>query len=924
MLQKEDSFSMENIFAHIGQKVSYFFKKISIKFNRDNFLATFKNTSYVLITICTLLCSGYCFTFLNTDTFASTLISIITFLISSIMYFFLSNFSSIKSNIKNKKINVSFCVLFSIGVVSLISLLVNHEQQYLMTYVGFGLTILNGFLISELINLRKFLKMFVDFFFVLTVVSIFLYLIFIITRLDLLPFFGVTNGKNQYFYNYFFVNFINPKNLRFQSLFWEPGLFCTFALISILFLSQDFNPVSIIKSIIFVVGIILTKSSFGYLSLLAVILYLIYKPLKTKSTTFSSIFLLISLLIFSIAIIFINPLIDLLSKISPAVFGKLSLSEGLSVSFSTRLLSPVVNFKIFLKSPFFGVGLNNFGNIYNEIINDNEYIGLIDAQTSTTTMLMGCLGIFGLLPYILIIIAIFKIKNLDFFEKIYFIFLVLLFTNKEPHYRLLFDWILFFSLIKCAFSNSGPLLEKTSFTEEFIGVFLCNEDEAVVRRNAFFSLSIKGFALILGFIAIPIYNLYFSSSQNIYGIWIAVLSILSWIMTFDLGLGNGLKNNLIKNDFLKVENQGKTRKLISSTYLFTSFVSVAFLIVGLVLIWTLDISRLFKGSDISIGTLRAVMSLILLSICLEFVLKNIIYIYQAMQKQFFASIPPLLTTFLLIIFTAFIRFETFDKQLMYLSLFYLCACNLPYIFITLLMIKWLISLKTKSTDLQKVRFTIKDLMTVSIGFFIIQICFLFINASNSILISSSYGSEYTTIFEYYNKFFSMLYTGFTMISLPYWAMIAKAKAENNIVLIKKMIKRIIIYAVIFAILGIIILISMQVIFDVWINQTLVNQLKADYMVALLFYINSLLLIMIAVCTTLLNGLSAIKVQLIGFIFAAVLKFSTFYLFKHVMFESDWRVAILSSIVALAPLTLYLALLSYKNIRGLSINEVYSV
>lgn len=55
---------------------------------------------------------------------------------------------------------------------------------------------------------------------------------------------------------------------------------------------------------------------------------------------------------------------------------------------------------------------------------------------------------------------------------------------------------------------------------------------------------IKGIGLLINFFTIPMYMKYFSSA-GILGVWYTILSILSWILTFDLGIGNGLRNHLV-------------------------------------------------------------------------------------------------------------------------------------------------------------------------------------------------------------------------------------------------------------------------------------------------------------------------------------------------------------------------------------------
>ena len=71
-----------------------------------------------------------------------------------------------------------------------------------------------------------------------------------------------------------------------------------------------------------------------------------------------------------------------------------------------------------------------------------------------------------------------------------------------------------------------------------------NEIDIRFRNGIVFNVAIKGLSILLGLITVNIYLSYLGSSN--YGLWITISSIASWAAMGDLGIGNGLRNELAK------------------------------------------------------------------------------------------------------------------------------------------------------------------------------------------------------------------------------------------------------------------------------------------------------------------------------------------------------------------------------------------
>jgi O-antigen/teichoic acid export membrane protein len=84
----------------------------------------------------------------------------------------------------------------------------------------------------------------------------------------------------------------------------------------------------------------------------------------------------------------------------------------------------------------------------------------------------------------------------------------------------------------------------------------------------------KGLSVACALLSIPLMIRYLGQEE--FGVWSTLLSILTWVTFFDLGLGNGLRNKLAESLAKHKINQGK--EFISSAYSLIGMTSFFFMI----------------------------------------------------------------------------------------------------------------------------------------------------------------------------------------------------------------------------------------------------------------------------------------------------------------------------------------------------------
>lgn len=417
------------------------------------------------------------------------------------------------------------------------------------------------------------------------------------------------------------------------------------------------------------------------------------------------------------------------------------------------------------------------------------------------------------------------------------------------------------------------------------------------------SLIFKALAIIIGIITIPAYIEYFND-QTILGSWFTLLALLNWLLFFDLGLGNGLKNELILN--IAEKKYGKARKLILQSYLLLFFIS--FIIIAVAYIVYLITPNLLQGYQDGVGAIPDINLIILITfiiIFIQFPLRLVISILLAMQKSAIANFLPLVTQTLVLCYLLFSAGVEDDVKFVNLSIVYGIAVCAPLILATIyvyiLVSRWNYELTDNST--------IKDVFKLIISgskFFWIQVCLLALNGSNEFLILNISAPEDVVQYQIYFRVFSIFLIVFSTITVPLWSAIGEAKAQKNINRILK-IDRVMRYILLAALFGMLVLsLILPYIFNFWLGEGVI---KHDFYISLTFLLYIFVMMGINYSACVANGYNKLNVQLKYLNIAVIIKFSTLYLFYD--FITQWTDVVVITIISLLPALIFQYIFSRK-------------
>lgn len=376
-----------------------------------------------------------------------------------------------------------------------------------------------------------------------------------------------------------------------------------------------------------------------------------------------------------------------------------------------------------------------------------------------------------------------------------------------------------------------------------------------LKGSAFFKLG----AILSTFIAMPIMIKYLG--VEVFGIWATMLTLISWIMLFDLGIGNGLKNKI--SESLAQDDIESASSFISTAYVIIAGVSLALFLVFLLASNWLPWQTIFNTDIVSEVALKDAVITLSFFVFFNFWISLVNQIYHGLQKssvvvlgQFISNILALAFIYALYLFT--------EPSIVYMVWAYGISLVIANMLLTAFLFNEHRGFKPtiRMFDSEKIR----PLLSLGIKFFVIQLAVLMLFMTDKILITQLLGPAEVAPYEVLFKLFSVFTVLHTLILIPLWPAYSDAYERGDFIWIRTQIKKqiligigIVFGAFVFVIIG-------PVIVAVWIGE-LVTIPKSLYFMFALFIAFS---VWSNVFAYFVNSIGRLSVQLSTAVVAALL------------------------------------------------------
>jgi len=421
-----------------------------------------------------------------------------------------------------------------------------------------------------------------------------------------------------------------------------------------------------------------------------------------------------------------------------------------------------------------------------------------------------------------------------------------------------------------------------------------------IKSNIKLSLVYKMTSAILSFLVVPVTISYLSNEK--YGIWMTLLSLLSWVTFFDVGLGLGLRNKL--TEALSNGDKNKAKTYVSTAYFVIIVIAIIGIIAMLIAAPYTNWMRVFNTESMTNSYLSKIIIIVSMFLFLNFVLSLANSIYYAYQKAAFTGINSMLSQAILLVLIIIIKKFT-NENLLLLTLIYGISILLSNIIVSIYFFR---RYKEVIPSIHYIKIDkIKDIMGIGLKFFVIQVANLVILTSNNIIITQLFGPEEVTAYNVVFKLFSaitMIHGGIILTTL--WSSYTEAYQKKHYTWIKKTMEKMCILLIPVIIVTVVLMISANLIIKIWIG----NTTGITYPLIIFMGIYTIIIAINGTFIAFLNGINAINLQLILCIVGAAINIPlSIYMGRIINMGSTG--ILIGSILSYIPCTILLPIQSYK-------------
>ncbi|MHB1010281.1 MAG: polysaccharide biosynthesis protein, partial [Propionibacteriaceae bacterium] len=382
--------------------------------------------------------------------------------------------------------------------------------------------------------------------------------------------------------------------------------------------------------------------------------------------------------------------------------------------------------------------------------------------------------------------------------------------------------------------------------------------------------------------------------QQILGVWFTLLTVLGWVLNFDLGLGNGLRNRLVVS--LAEGDLRKVKKYVSSAYVIVSGLVGVFAASSLVGLKYVDWNRLLNipAGALDALTLESAVLITSVGFLLQFILRLISSILYALQMAAVTNLLSLITNVIILVVVSTVNLGSAQRNLIMLAFSYAVAVNVPLLGASVIVF---------ATSLRGCAPTLRDfewrcaLDVIGLGgsFFAVQVSYMLIANTDPFLISWLSGPEHVVTYQIYSLPFNLVSSLFALALTPIWSAVTHAAARDDLTWIRRLYSHLRRLAIV-TILGLFACaFFLQYFVMVWLGAA---GGSVEITFALAFAASASAVVWTGAISSIVNGLGRLRFQFGLFVVGLLVKIPMAFIL--VGYSGSWIWVVVSDVFALVP------------------------
>lgn len=417
--------------------------------------------------------------------------------------------------------------------------------------------------------------------------------------------------------------------------------------------------------------------------------------------------------------------------------------------------------------------------------------------------------------------------------------------------------------------------------------------DSIVLKNMTASFVLKGGSLLVGLATLPAFMSFFDD-ERVLGVWFTLIATLSWVLNFDVGIGNGARNRLATA--LAIEDRRLGKRIISSTYVATTMIVLVVGVLVLVAVAAVDWNVVFNipAEVVPPDQLRSAVFVILGGLLAQLLLRTISSILYALQASAIVSAMSLVTSVALLVYALLGSRGMGGAGLLVLAQVYAISVNVPLLVASVLVFGFV--LKDQRPNVKWFSMTdARDVVALGGQFFALQILYMLIANANPFLISLLANPARVVEYQIYYRPFNAVSSVFILVLTPIWSAVTQAVAARDMDWVVRTYRRLQYASVAIALALFACVPLLQFFVDVWLRE---DAIRVSIVSAFAFALSAGAFAWSGALSTIANGVERLRVQAIFFSIGLVLKLVFAWILTSL--TGDWIWVVVSDIVALLP------------------------